>query len=182
MPRLPRFAFEEATYHITARGNNRKNLFHDTEDFLKFLELLSCLIYELGWRCYAYCLMTNHYHLVLQTPKPNLSTGMQRLHSQYSFYYRRKYPFTGTLFEGRYDSSMISDDAYVLEAIRNDLINPVRANLVKRPEDWRWSSYAETAGLEEPSGWVDVEWVRSMFDDNTLPAKRFIDFISMGIN
>ena len=180
--RLPRVEFDHAFYHITARGNNRQNIFLEEKDFTRFLFELVRVVREYDWRCYAYCLMTNHYHLTIQTIQPNLSLGMRTLHMRYSKYFREQHVFTGSLFENRYDSSMISDDAYVLEAIRYDLINPVRANLVKHPEDWRWSSYAETAGFEKPSEWVDVAWVRSMFDDETLPAKRFIDFISMGIN
>ena len=181
MANKPRVLFEDATYHITSRGNNRQTLFHDSFNFLFFLGFLSCSVYEYGWLCFSYCLMTNHYHLVIQTPQPNLSEGMHKLHSRYSHYYRNKYPFTGKLFEGRYDTQNISDDAYALESIRYDLINPVRAGLVKHPKDWSWSSYKETAGLEEPSGWVDNEWVRSMFDDDQIPAKRFMRFIEMGL-
>ena len=139
------------------------------------------VVREYDWRCYAYCLMTNHYHLTLQTIEPNLSVGIRTLHTRYSIYFRNKYPYTGNLFEKRYDASSVHDDAYVLESIRYDLLNPVRAGIVEHPKDWSWSSYRETAGLEEPSGWMDNEWVRSMFDDHTTPAKRFIEFIDMGI-
>jgi len=123
--RLPRVEFDHAFYHITARGNNRQNIFLEEKDFTRFLFELVRVVREYDWRCYAYCLMTNHYHLTIQTIQPNLSLGMRTLHMRYSKYFREQHVFTGSLFENRYDSSMISDDAYVLEAIRYDLINPV---------------------------------------------------------
>lgn len=181
MSHQPRVAFEWTTYHITSRGNNRQTLFHDSQDFVVFLMMLCSVIRELEWSCFSFCLMTNHYHMVLQTPEPNLPKGMHKLHCNYSNYYRKRYPFTGKLFEGRYDSRIICDDSYVLEAIRYDLLNPVRAGLVKHPHDWPWSSYKETIGISEAFGFVDVMWVRSLFDDSTVPAKNFTHFIQMGM-
>jgi len=176
MPRTPRIEFENATYHFTARGNNRHQLFKNSDDFIMFTGLLSSVIYEHGWICYSCCLMNNHYHMTLLTPEANLSIGIQKLHSRYSFYYRNKYDYTGKLFEV-YKTSLICDDSYVLEAIRYDLLNPVRAKLVQNPEDWCWSSYSETAGLEPDSGWIDNNWVRSLFGNPSRSHKKFIDFI-----
>ncbi len=180
MPRTPRIEFEDATYHLTARGNNRKVLFHDSQDFLVWLLFLSQTILECDWNCYSYCPMNNHYHMTLSTPKPNLSSGLQRLHSRYSFYYRKRYTYSGRLFEV-YDPSIISDDQYLLEAIRYDLLNPVRVGLVKHPYEWIWSSYRETLGTGEQTRWLASEWVRSLFGDTTTPAKNFAEFVDMGL-
>jgi REP element-mobilizing transposase RayT len=179
MSNNPRVAFENATYHITSRGNNRQTIFHNNNDFIIFLMMLSSIIVEHDWCCFSFCLMNNHYHLVLQTPKPNLAKGMHKLHCKYSNYYRHCHSFTGKMFEGRYDSQIICDDSYVLEAIRYDLLNPVRAGLVKQPQDWWWSSYHETSGLvDKDNSFVDSEWVKSLFDDHSTPCKSFIDFIN----
>lgn len=180
MPRQLRNEYEFAFYHLTTRGNNRHKLFFDSKDFIIFLSLFSDTIREFEWICYDYNMMHNHYHTSLCTPKPNLSAGLQKLHSKYSHYFRKRYLYSGRLFEV-YDPSSINNDSYVLEAIRYDLLNPVRAGLVTHPKDWQWSSYAETAGFINPSGWVDINWVRSMFGDNSTPAKHFIEFINSGI-
>jgi putative transposase len=160
-----------AYYHVGARGNDKTDLFVSDEDRRRFLALLGDVVDKYGWRVYAYCLMGNHYHLALSTPRPNLSAGMGRLNQLYVQWFNRRHDRTGHLFERRYWSAPVESEAHMLALIRYIVANPVRAGICRRPRDWAWSSARATAGLVPVPRFLDVEWVLSQFAADTGAAR-----------
>jgi REP element-mobilizing transposase RayT len=141
-----RLEFAGALYHLTARGNARADIFADDEDRRLFLELLGKEISQQRRRCYAYCLMDNHFHLLIETPEPNLVAGMRRLNGVYTQSFNRRHGRAGHVFQGRYQSIVVDKDSYGLELSRYAVLNPVRARRLKHPQNWPWSSYRATVG------------------------------------
>jgi putative transposase len=146
MSRPLRLEFPEALYHLTSRGDRREDIYEDDEDRLAFLDVFFSVIEQFNWVCYAYCLMSNHYHLLVQTPDANLSKGMRQLNGVYTQAYNRRYLKTGHLFQGRYKSILVDEDNYLLELSRYIVLNPVKAGMVKKVDQWKWSSYLATVG------------------------------------
>jgi REP element-mobilizing transposase RayT len=144
MARPLRIEFPGALYHITARGNAGQDIFLDALDSQRFLDLLGEVATRLRWRCYAYCLMTNHYHLVVETPAPNLSHGMRQLNGRYTQAFNFRHRRDGHLFQGRYKAILVDREAYLKEVCRYVVLNPVRAGLAPDARAWRWSSYRAT--------------------------------------
>jgi REP element-mobilizing transposase RayT len=156
MPRALRIEFENALYHVTSRGNERRPIFRNDRDRRTFLRLLGETAARFGWSVTAYVLMTNHFHLVIQTPQPNLSRGMQWLNGTYAGWFNRVHKRCGHLFQGRFHAFLIEKETYFAEVLRYVVLNPVRAKMVERAEDYRWSSYRATAGLEAAPAWFDL--------------------------
>ena len=144
MARPLRIEFPGALYHITARGNAGQDIFLDARDSQRFLDLLGEVATRLRWRCAAYCLMTNHYHLVVETPAPNLSHGMRQLNGRYTQAFNFRHRRDGHLFQGRYKAILVDREAYLKEVCRYVVLNPVRAGLAPDVRAWRWSSYRAT--------------------------------------
>ncbi len=144
MARPLRIEFPGALYHITARGNAGQNIFLDARDSQRFLDLLGEVATRCRWRCYAYCLMTNHYHLVVETPAPNLSHGMRQLNGRYTQAFNFRHQRDGHLFQGRYKAILVDREAYLKEVCRYVVLNPLRAGLAPDARAWRWSSYRAT--------------------------------------
>jgi putative transposase len=140
MGRKPRIWFEEATYHITNRGNSRQDIFLDPADRIIFLDKLEELGIDDGLKIHAYCLMSNHYHLVIETSDRHIGDTMRTINTFYSKYYHKKYDTSGHLFQDRYRSVLVEKDAYLLEVSRYVHLNPVKAHLVEFPEHYPWSS------------------------------------------
>ncbi|KAF0191629.1 MAG: hypothetical protein FD165_1698 [Gammaproteobacteria bacterium] len=163
MARQLRLEFAGALYHLTARGNAREDIFRDDEDRQTFLRLLGKEVEQQGWRCYAYCLMDNHYHLLVETPEPNLSRGMRRLNQVYTQAYNRRHGRVGHVLQGRYKSILVHKDSYLQELCRYIVLNPVRARMVSSAKDWPWSSYRATAGLKTAPAWLDINPVLDLF-------------------
>jgi putative transposase len=154
MPRKPRMEVADGIHHVWARGNDRQLIYWDDEDCRLYLELLGAQVVRKGWRFFAYCLMGNHLHLLLQTPDPNLSKGMQRLHSEYALLFNRRHRKVGHVFQGRFGSKVMRDDDHLWTTARYILRNPVDAGLCKAAEEWRWSSHRGV--LEESAPvWLD---------------------------
>jgi REP element-mobilizing transposase RayT len=135
MARPLRLEFAGALYHLTARGNARGDIFLDDADRRLFLALLGKEIAQQGWCCYAYCLMSNHYHVLIETPEANLISGMRRLNGVYTQAFNRRHARVGHVFQGRYKAIVVDQDSYGLELCRYIVLNPVRAKRVKRPQD-----------------------------------------------
>jgi len=152
MARPLRIEYPGAVYHVTARGNGRQEIFHDDHDYRKFLEVLGKTIGRFNWLCHAYCLMGNHYHLMIETPDANISKGMRHLNGVFSQAHHKRHETVGHLFQGRFKAIIVDRESYLLELARYVVLNPVRAGLVARPEDWPWSSYRIMAGLPLPWG------------------------------
>ena len=159
MARALRIEYEGAVYHVTNRGNGQEMIYREEADWKAFLGIMSDVVSEFGWRIYTYCLMGNHYHLLLETPQPNLSQGMKELDQQYTRQYNWKYEHSGHVFQGRYWSGLVLNDNYLIDAASYLLLNPVRAQLVHSPEEWRWSSCAAMAGLVPSPSWLDMDWL-----------------------
>mgnify|MGYP001570858843 FL=1 len=182
MARPLRLEFAGALYHLTARGNARGDIFLDDEDRRLFLELLGKEIAQQGWRCYAYCLMSNHYHVLIETPEGNLVSGMRRLNGVYTQAFNRRHARVGHVFQGRYKAIVVDKDSYGLELCRYIVLNPVRAKMVKRPQDWRWSSYRASAGLSSAPDWLDVHWLLRQLGVGIDRAREaYRRFVSEGV-
>lgn len=173
MARPLRLEFSGALYHLTARGNARQKIFFDNEDRQGFLDLLGKEISQQGWVCYAYCLMDNHYHLLIETPEPNLVAGMRRLNGVYTQMFNRRHRRVGHLLQGRYKAILVDKNAYLQELCRYIVLNPVRAKAVKRVDQWRWSSYAATAGDAPSPEWLAGHEVRALFGSRAA-YRRFV--------
>ena len=171
MARPLRLEFPGAVYHLTARGNARQDVFLDDADRARFLALLGREIDQQRWRCYAYCLMDNHYHLVIETPEANLSTGMRRLNGVYTQAINRGHDRVGHLFQGRYQSILVEREPYLMELCRYVVLNPVRAGVTARFGDWRWSSYRATGLGAKPPAWLDAASVLARFDGDGAAAR-----------
>ena len=137
---------------MSARGNERSPIYRDDGDRRRFLELVAHVRERYRWRILAYCLMTNHYHLLVQTPEPNLARGMRQLNGVYAQWFNRRHGRVGHLFQGRYGARLVQADEHLLAAVRYIVRNPVRAGLCRDPEEWRWSSHRATLGSEPP--WI----------------------------
>ncbi|MGI8460545.1 MAG: REP-associated tyrosine transposase [Solirubrobacterales bacterium] len=145
MPRKAREDIEGAIQHVFARGVDRRVIFIDDHDRRMFLDLLREVIIRTEWNCLAYCLMPNHFHLLLETPKASLGSGMQRLSGDYARYVNDRQRRSGHLFQGRYGSVRVKTDEQLLMTAAYIADNPVEAKLCKRPEQWPWSSFCASA-------------------------------------
>ncbi len=182
MARRLRLEFSHALYHIVARGNARGDIYADTIDRQRFLAVLGREIGQQGWRCYAYCLMTNHYHLVIETPEPNLSRGMRRLNGVYTQAFNRRHGRVGHLLQGRYKSLVVERESYLLALCRYLVLNPVRAGLVEHARAWRWSSYRATAGHMRAPEWLHVSGILGFFEGSGSAARKaYRRFVQEGI-
>ena len=180
MARPLRLEFAGALYHLTARGNARAKIFSDDDDRRRFLELLGKEVDQQGWQLYAYCLMDNHYHLLVETPEPNLAAGMRRFNGVYTQAFNRRHGRVGHVFQGRYKSILVDKDSYGLELCRYLVLNPVRARMVKRPEHWHWSSYCATAGRAVPPKWLNVNWILDQLGSRKR-ASAYERFVQQGM-
>lgn len=161
-----------AYYHVTSRGNEQKNGFKSRRDREKFLEYLESATQRYGAVIHAYCQMSNHYHLLLETPAGNLSQIMQHINSAYTTYFNVKRKRSGHLFQGRYKALLVEADEYATELSRYIHLNPVRAAMVARPEDWPWSSYRGFIGQGRAPDWLKREFIHSYFGKKAAAAEK----------
>jgi REP-associated tyrosine transposase len=154
MPRRLRIEFEGAIYHVMARGNGRQKIVRDDADRRRLIDGLEHTVGRCGWELLCYVIMDNHFHLLLKTPRPNLGAGMQSLLSGYAIWTGRRWRRVGHLFQGRYRTEMIEDESYYWTVSRYIHLNPVRARLVRRPEQWEWSSYPGYRDPRRAKAWV----------------------------
>jgi REP element-mobilizing transposase RayT len=181
VPREPRPQFPGAVYHVTARGVRKNPIFTNAKERRCFLALFGQTIAGFSWQSFAYCLMGNHYHLVVATPTANLSAGMHRLNGGYARWFNRVHGHQGHLFENRFHSQLVERDSHLLEACRYVVLNPVRAGLVPEPEHWAWSSYGATIGAETASRLVAVTELLELFgSDADSGRRRFEAFVREG--
>ena len=182
MSRPLRLQFPGAVYHVTSRGNARQAIFADDRDRKRFLSLLEREIAQQRWRCHAYCLMDNHYHLLLETPEANLSRGMGRLNMAYAQGFNRRHERVGHLFQGRYKAILVQKDGHLAELCRYLVLNPVRAGLVESAEHWPWSSYRATASGRGATDWLTTRWILRRFDPDPGRARRaYRKFVKAGM-
>jgi REP element-mobilizing transposase RayT len=167
MARPLRILFPGAVYHVFARGNERRDIFREETDFVRFLELLELGIERHGWLCHAYCLMNNHYHLLVETPRANHPEGMRHLNGRYTQDFNRRHDRVGHLFQGRYQAVLVEKEPYLLTLVRYIARNPLAIDGCDRPQDWRWSSYGEMLGERPAPSWLTTDWVVARFGQTT---------------
>jgi REP element-mobilizing transposase RayT len=183
MARPLRIEFPGAVYHITSRGNARQAIFTDDEDRGGFLDVLSMVVERFKWLCHAYCLMENHYHLLIETPNANLSKGMRELNGVYTQGFNQRYRRVGHLFQGRYKAIIVEKNNHLLSLCRYVVLNPVRVGLIKKPEQWRWSNYKATIGLAKRPSFLTIDWVLSQFGGRKRVAmEKYRRFVMEGID
>jgi REP element-mobilizing transposase RayT len=168
--RPPRIEVENGIYHVVARGNERKAIYRDAADRERFLEILGLTAGRHGWLALAYCLMGNHYHLLVETPNANLARGMRQLNGIYAQSFNRRHGRDGHLFQGRYRARLVQADEHLLAAVRYIIRNPLRAGICTRVDAWRWSSHAATieTGL---SGFLASERLLSYLGESRPSAR-----------
>ena len=145
MPRPPRFQPAGGTFHVTTRGNRGQSICLDDHDRFLFLRLLDRVVEDSGWSRFAWCLLTNHFHLIVRTPTESLASGMQRLNGNYARRFNERHSFHGHLFERRYDARFIDSERQFENAVRYVAFNPVKAGLCESPADWPWCSFSGIA-------------------------------------
>ncbi len=171
MARPLRIEFSDALYHVTCRGNEQRAIFRSDRDRKAFLGFLAEAVQRFGWSVTAWVLMTNHFHLVVQTPQPNLSKGMHWFNSAFVGWFNRVHKRSGHLYQGRFKALLIEKEAYFAEVLRYVVLNPVRAHMVERPENYKWSSYRATAGLDAAPDWLDLASVLPLFHQERESAQ-----------
>jgi len=171
MARPLRIEFEGAVYHVTSRGNARDDIYLSDADREMFLDALAHVVDRFGWICHAYCLMDNHYHLMIETPQANLSRGMRQLNGIYTQRFNLAHNRVGHVFQGRYKSIVVDKDAYLLELSRYIVRNPVAAGMVEDVADWPWSSYRAMVGEAPVQRFLHTGWILLQFGGTESKAK-----------
>ncbi len=178
MARPLRLEFSGALYHVTSRGNRREDIYFGDVDRDMWLDVLGNVCSRYNWVVHAYCQMTNHYHLLVETVDGNLSRGMRQLNGNYTQRINRTHGLVGHLFQGRYKAILVQKDAYLLELTRYVVLNPIRAGMVSQLEEWPWSSHSQMIGSADTPEWLDTEWLLSQFGkkrkDAVLAYRRFV--------
>lgn len=183
MARPLRLEFAGALYHVTSRGDRQDDIYETDADRDGFLSLLGDVCSTYNWVCHAYCLMGNHYHLLIETPDANLSKGMRQLNGVYTQSFNRSHGRVGHVFQGRYKAIHVDREAYLLELARYIVLNPVRAEMVRAAKDWPWSSYRSTTGQAPKSAWLNTEWLLAAFGRNKGKAiDGYKQFVARGKN
>jgi putative transposase len=182
MARPLRIEYPGAIYHVTSRGNARHNIFLDDEDKTLFLSKLERATERYGFLFHSYCLMDNHYHLLLETPNANLSLGMQRINGDYTQAFNRRHRRVGHLFQGRFKAVVVEKERHLLELCRYIVLNPVRAKMVEDPKDWPWSSYLSIVGQASRPSFLFIDWILAQFGKKIGTARRqYKKFVAEGI-
>ena len=182
MARPLRIEFPGALYHVTSRGNARAFISKSDADRETFLDVLEQVAARFNWLCHAYCLMGNHYHLMIETPDGNLTAGMRQLNGVYTQRFNRRHQRVGHVLQGRFKAILVDRDSYLLELCRYVVLNPVRAKMVKRVGDYRWSSYRATAGKIETPSYLTCDWVLSQFaQGKAIAQRRYREFVNAGV-
>ena len=183
MSRPLRICIPGGIYHLIARGNARGRIVRDNVDRRRFLDILGKVVERFGWLCHAYCLMDNHYHLVAETPRPNLPSGMRQLNGLYAQSFNRRHRRCGHVFEARYRSRLVERDSYLKAVCRYVVLNPVKAGICSHPQEWPWSSYRATVGLEAPPPFLTTDWLLAQFaPTRKLAQRRYRAYVEEGLD
>lgn len=181
MARPLRLEFPGALYHVTSRGDRREDIFLCDEDRLDWLDVLGMVCDRFNWVVHAYCQMTNHYHLLVETVDGNLSKGMRQLNGLYTQRFNRRHGLVGHLFQGRYKAILVQKEGHLLELTRYVVLNPLRAHMVNVLEDWRWSSHPIVTGQVAAPAWLDKDWLLGQFGTERSEAlRRYREFVLAG--
>ena len=182
MTRPLRIQFPGALYHITSRGDRKVDIYVDDTDRAVWLQTLADVCARSNYLVHAFCQMTNHYHLLLETVDGNLADGMRQLNGVYSQYFNRRHDLVGHVFQGRYKAILVQKENYLLELARYIVLNPVRAKLVADPAHWPWTSYFVTTGAAPPPPWLDTNFILTKFgEEPTAAITAYKQFVREGI-
>jgi putative transposase len=173
-----RLDYPGAVWHITSRGNERREIFRDDRDRRRFIRFLAEAVEERRWVLHAWVLMSNHYHLLLETPETGLSRGIQWLNQQYAETFNARHGRVGHLFQGRFKGILVEREGHLLELLRYIVLNPVRCGAVASAADYAWSNYRATAGLQPSPPWLAIDWTLEQFEQDRdrarLAYQRFV--------
>ncbi len=182
MARPLRIELSGGLYHVTSRGDRREAIYFSDADRVAWLEIFGQVCSRFNWVCHAYCQMSNHYHLVIETPEGNLAQGMRQLNGVYTQYVNRTHSRVGHVFQGRYKAVLVEKESYLLELARYVVLNPVRAGMVNDVGDWAWSSYPAMLGQFEPPDWLQTGWLLGQFGRQRRRAiAAYVDFVRAGL-
>lgn len=182
MTRPLRLQFAGALYHVTSRGNRRSVIYRDDADRDAWLDILASVCDRHHCVVHSFCMMSNHFHLMIETVEPNLSHAMRQLNGVYSQHFNRRHHTVGHLFQGRYTAILVQKESYLLELSRYIVLNPLRARMVESLDAWRWSSYKYYVTDTPAPSWLERDWILAQFGDRRAQAvKAYHDFVMMGI-
>ena len=182
MSRPLRLELAGGLYHVTSRGDRREDIYADDTDRLAWLEVLTQCCERFNWAIHAWCQMSNHYHIVVETPEANLSAGMRQLNGVYTQKVNRRHHRVGHVFQGRFKGILVERDSYLLELARYVVLNPVRAGIVKQVRQWKWSSYLAMVGKAPRPEWLHTDWLLGQFGTSRArQIARYIEFVQEGI-
>lgn len=182
MARPLRLEFPDAIYHVTTRGNDGEDVFLDEQDRKLFLQVLGEVVLRSGWIVHAYVLMNNHYHLLVETPKANLSRGMRQLNGVYTQRFNSAHNSEGRVFHGRFNAILIERNTCLLDLCRHVVLNPLRLKAVKNISRYRWSSYPATAGEAQTPAWLNTSWILGQLGRNAVVSRRkYAEYVEAGI-
>lgn len=182
MTRPLRLEFPGALYHVTARGDRRGTIFADEYDRLAWLDVLRLVCTRYHFVVHAYCQMTNHYHLMVETIEGNLSQGMRQLNGIYTQRVNRRHGLVGHVLQGRYKAILVQKEAYLLTLARYIVLNPVRAGMVGSPDHWQWSSHCLTLGERDQPEWLSTDWLLLQFGSSREEATgRYRQYVLDGV-
>jgi REP element-mobilizing transposase RayT len=181
MARPIRLEFPDAIYHVTTRGNGGEDIFVDDQDRQEFLTVLGEVVSRTGWIVYAYVLMDNHYHMLIETPNGNLSRGMRQLNGVYTQRFNSRHGCGGRVFQGRFKAILVERNGFLLELCRYIVLNPLRLRAVKMISRYKWSSYRATAGEVRAPAWLNTGWMLDHFGRSSSVAQRkYAEYIEAG--
>lgn len=181
MSRPLRLELAGGLYHVTSRGDGREDIYLSDTDREMWLEVFGQVCRRFNWVCHAWCQMTNHYHLLVETPEANLAQGMRQLNGVYTQRFNRTHERVGHVFQGRYKAILVERDSYLLELARYVVLNPLRARMVKKLETWPWSSYLATCGQMPAPEWLQTDWILAQFGRRRANAiRKYVEFVHEG--
>ena len=181
MSRPPRLIEPNCVYHVTSRGNRQEPIFVHDRDRRFFLGLLAAICKQRRWSCRGYCLMSNHYHVVVATPDADLSAGMHALNGEYAHYFNAVHGTVGHVFQARFHAVLVESDPHLAELARYLALNPVRAGLARTARDWQWSSFPAIANRLRSPAFVDVTAILELFGrDPERSRASFVRFVEDG--
>lgn len=181
MSRPLRLELAGGLYHVTSRGDGREDIYLTEADRRVWLEVFGQVCKRFNWVCHAWCQMSNHYHLLIETPEANLAQGMRQLNGVYTQRFNRAHGRVGHVFQGRYKAILVERDSYLLELARYVVLNPLRAGMVKRLETWPWSSYLSTCGQAPVPAWLQPDWILAQFGrQRAIAIRKYVEFAHEG--
>jgi len=182
MSRPLRIEFAGALYHVTSRGDQRAAIYRDDDDRRAWLKAMDLVAERFNFSIPAFCQMSNHYHLLIETAEGNLSQGMRQLNARYSQYFNWRHELVGHVFQGRYKAILVQRERYLLELIRYIVLNPVRAGVVSSAAEWPWSSHRYVLGKLPAPKWLNMDWLLSCFgQSHTEALDSYIRFVEAGV-